>query len=146
MTKLLFREFSEEIFLIDRHPSEKRVFQKLFFHPDRSDNEYISHEFTKVQRELRSRQDGISIALSGSGNEVEIETVRSRMEVSVNEIYTRNISISVNPKEMGIEAVKIVKFDLEQSDYILDGEFSENDSPFLIRRPAMLLSFSKKPI
>jgi len=62
------------------------------------------------------------------------------MSIQVNDKLTRSIVVSVNPNEMGIETVKIVEFDLADDDYILDGEYSENDPPFLIRRPVMLLS------
>lgn len=140
LTKLLFREFSEEILLLDRHPSSENVFQKRFVHPDRSDNNYISTEFTNVQRGLRKTQDNLNISVPTVGGEAEIETVRSNMEVSVNGEITRSVLVSVNPNELGVEVVKVVRFEMDDDDYVLDGEFSEHDPPFLIRRPAMLLS------
>jgi hypothetical protein len=140
LTKLLFREFSEEILLLDRHPSSENVFQKRFIHPDRSDNDYISTEFTNVQRGLRKAQDNLNISVPTVGGEAEIETVRSNMEVSVNGELTRSVLVSVNPQELGVEVVKVVRFEMDDDDYILDGEFSEHEPPFLIRRPAMLLN------
>lgn len=140
LTKLVFREFSEEVLLLDRHPSFGNVFQKYFVHPDRSDNDYISTEFTRIQRQLRKSQDQLNISLPQIGREVEMDTVRTNMEVLVNGEITRSVIISVNPMELGIEVVKVVRFEMDDNDYILDGEFSEHESPFLIRRPAALVN------
>lgn len=143
LTKLIFREFSEEVLVIDRHPRFGKVFQKLFIHRDREDNEYISPEFMKTQRLLRLEHDRLEIEVAHEGQSIDIDTVRSNMEVMVNGKSTRSVILSFNPKEMGIEAVKVVEFDIEEDDYILDGEYSENESPYLIRRPVMMVELER---
>lgn len=53
-------------------------------------------------------------------------------------VETSNVIYSVNPQERGIEVIWICKFDLQENEVILDGEYDLAKN-FLLRQPAVLV-------
>jgi len=52
-----------------------------------------------------------------------------------------DILFSINPLEYGIEILRLIRFELIDKDYVLDGEMHESEL-FLMRRPVILLNLS----
>lgn len=55
-----------------------------------------------------------------------------------------DVLLCVNPTELGIEVIKVLKYELKPTDYLLDGEVREpeGEEPTLIRQPIALFAHS----
>ena len=159
LNDLIYREFSEEMLVLDSKPgSEHQVKQKLFFLenlPDHLDyTEILNRKHSKISRKLRLEQDKINIVYDHEKNKKGISTLKTPFFVNIKYINRkarlctkkiRNVIFSVNPLEFGIEVIRLIRFDMSDNDVIFDGEIMEF-GPSLPRRPIMLLSvdFLKK--
>ncbi|MFX1532695.1 MAG: hypothetical protein ACFFDI_00515 [Promethearchaeota archaeon] len=162
--KLIAREFSEEVMLLDQNPDPSQdpsgvfnVNQLIFtmdaFHPDAEPVAgYFSNKFARKHAELRRLHDNIRIVFNRDLN-AQGQTRRNVIPIytpySIKVRYHRrtvgektqecgNVIFSLNPDEHGIEAIWLFKFPLFEGEYVLDGEF-DPFSNFLIRRPVILI-------
>jgi hypothetical protein len=155
--KLMYREFGEELILLDHEPMEdSEVGQKPFQYPyeqeDGKDPLIRNEEFASEHQKMRRLHDGINIKFSKDGPA--IERIKTPFEVEItyhdenlndtkNQIK-KNIIFNINPTEFGIEISYVAKFKMDDDDYLLDGEIWNDD--FLVRQPILLISceFIKK--
>jgi 8-oxo-dGTP pyrophosphatase MutT (NUDIX family) len=146
---LLRREFAEELILLPGPPMpDIPISQVLLF--DRWRNEGVDRGrslkvrgFGSSQREARRRDDGLDIHVSRhmpltrdtkwTDTAFSVQVTDGRREE-----VTRDVVISVNPMELGIEVIKIFNFDLNEREVLLDGELHPRG--YLVRRPVVLLS------
>jgi hypothetical protein len=146
--KLMYREFGEELILLDREPewNDPRVVkQKLFrYLSEQQDRLIKQEEFANEHQEMRRLHDEISIEYC---NGPEIEHIKTPFEVQISYYddnlkestnTIQNIIFNVNPTEFGIDICYIAKFKMEDDDYLLDGEIWNDE--LLVRQPVMLIS------
>lgn len=144
---LIYREFSEELVLLDREPDlddtfpiVQKVFQFPFFSPD---SPIINKEFNKKHRQLRREHDNLTIELE---NGPEIRPIYTPFEVGITnhnvnlQDAVKNVIFNINPTEFGIEVLLVSRFNMRKEDYLMDGEIWEM-GPALIRQPVILLSY-----
>lgn len=150
---LIYREFSEELILLNREPSltdNLPITQKMFRLPNPLPNE-ISHEITNNEfvlkhNMLRLEHDGIEIRVEDIGPTINPIKTPFEIEISFHDKKLHDTSsmisdifFSLNPTEFGIEIVLASHFEMDDEDYLMDGEIWE-EGPALIRQPIMLLS------
>lgn len=140
------REFCEELLVCDGPPlSGVRVSTRPFAFPGPggSSNVLTSRTFSAAHRRLRLEHDGVNLVeqLLGDDNRVTLSTIETpwRCDVVAKGRTTRtsNIIPSVNPAEMGVELIQLLRFRIDDDDVLLDGEILEN-GPYLARRPVAL--------
>lgn len=106
-----------------------------------------SRAYSEMHRSLRKSHDKIDI---GTVSDVEhnllvnVEWTPWRVVVTSGSrtVITPDIVPSVNPDEFGIEAIRVMRFQMESSDVLLDGEILEDEPPALARRPVGLFRLS----
>lgn len=152
--RLIGREFSEEVIIVNTRPTPgSELYQNTLvaFSPDPSAQspiaKYISPEFAKKHVELRYKHDHISIEMSDFHRR-EISPLRTPFQVNVTYHYPdlrtattteiRNVVYSVNAIDFAIEVIWLCTFKLHDGEYIIDGEYHLGRE-ILIRRPAVLL-------
>jgi hypothetical protein len=150
---LIYREFGEELILLDQKPDWNSVIpvnQKIFRYPYEREEEHdqlIIHEkFAIGHQQMRRIHDGINIVLSKGP---EIERIKTPFTVEItyqdNNLKEKNkqfpnVIFNVNPTEFGIEICHVGKFRMDDDDYLLDGEIWNDE--FLVRQPIILVSCS----
>ncbi|MGB1218441.1 MAG: hypothetical protein ACPG4W_01540 [Flavobacteriales bacterium] len=142
----IFRKFAEKICLFSSNPYNEEnsfVIQKQFYKSDWVNQEPLkNNEFHSKQHSLRSEHDRIHINSTNSiKDRVKLRDVETPFSVKINQETIEDIIFTINPHEFGIEILRILKFNMDDKDYILDGEIHESGS-FLLRRPVMLLSLN----
>lgn len=157
LRRLMVREFSEELILLDREPQiddPSPVAQKVFRFSDqlfdelsnKTKDEIRSKEFIKKHANLRKYHDNLFIDYNEGPR---LEPIRTPFEIQVTyhsknsrESRTKKIEdviFSVNPLEFGIESVSLYAFKMDDEDYLIQGEIWEvADCP--LREPVLLLS------
>jgi hypothetical protein len=153
LDSLAYREFSEELVLLNREPSPSDnlpVTQKIFRYPHplppETSDKITSNEFAQKHKKLRKEHDGLPIEFDTDGPELKPINTPFEVEVSphdTNQLYrspkVSNVVFNVNPTEFGIEVLRVSYFEMDKDDYLMDGEIWEM-GPALVRQPIMLLS------
>lgn len=154
--KLIGREFSEETVLLVSEPRPggyvpQQRFTVEQFGIDNSQpiSEYVNPEFVEKHNLLRKLHDGIDIEILNNEDGRPITPIRTPFRVnlkyhspdlrSVDKKYIKNVLFSINPFEFGVEIVWLCKFQLQEGEYILDGEY-DLGRDYLVRQPVVLLS------
>lgn len=148
--KLIFREFAEEIILLDKEPLRNDgipAIHKCFRFPFGMNRPLESCDtFTKKQMALRYDHDNLKIETGNGPKLKQLETPFSLDlsyfdNSSMENIHSKidDIIFSINPNEFGIEILRVLEFEMNDNDYIIDGEVWELGS-ILVRQPIMLLS------
>jgi hypothetical protein len=153
LNRLIIREFSEEVILLDRRPEPGgNVTQIPFcckvFHPGGSPTvEYFSPDFAAQHRRLRYEHDNVSIKME-PGCRRQIEPLRTPFVAKVTHhlpnlkeprtTECHDVVFSLNPGEFGIEAIWLCTFSLDDGEYLVDGEVGAGYN-MLIRSPVLLL-------
>ncbi len=147
---LMMREFTEEVVILNKRPAWKvpysRREQKMFrWQRDGKQVAADAKEFTHRHRQLRDKLDRLTIradetgpSLSHVSTPFSLKLTYHNGEGGIKVDQINDILFAVNPAEFGIEIVRLVKFDLGDDDYIIDGEIWEADNS-LVRQPMMLL-------
>lgn len=150
---LIYREFSEELVLLSRKPSlsdQLPITQKIFRFPSPLPEEIsrriINKEFAQKHSQLREEHDGLVIQFEDGP---EIKSINTPFEVEVVyhdanlrdtlSSYVPDVIFNVNPTEFGIEVLLVSYFEMDEEEYLMDGEIWEM-GPALVRQPIMLLS------
>ncbi|MBN1821471.1 MAG: hypothetical protein JXR31_16310 [Prolixibacteraceae bacterium] len=152
---LIYREFCEEIVLLDDKPDiyrsldlDTRVYQKLFnfFGGIPLNIENLCPTFIKSHQELRKEYDRIKIENKDDRPEISYITTPFSLDLhfhdQAGEKKTKsfkNILFNINPYEFGIEIIRPLQFKIEEENYFLDGEIWEL-GPSLVRQPVVLIS------
>lgn len=148
---LMWREFIEEFLVLcdspELHP-DKEIGCKT---PDRTDNIEIDITVEEAKRfmqkhiDLRNNYDNLNLKIS-EGDRILFRPLRTNCKlhiVSKSSPFSsyEDVLFAINPFELGIEVVTIVKADLDSGDYILDGEILEGKQPHeIVRMPVALIN------
>lgn len=146
--KIIYREFSEEVILLNKQPSplSNLLSQKVFklVDLDAEHGTLLSPKFSKKHETLRKQQDQLRLNVDKL-NPVDVTTISTKFKVEVKNTQTyiqnkvSNVLFAVNSNEFGIEVIRPVVFEMEDEDYLLDGEIIEQWNT-LARRPVVLIS------
>ncbi len=151
LARLAHREFCEEVLVVDRAPSAGVVAQVRPFAFDGafgSRSVLGSQEFAEEHARLRFSEDNLRLEWPDDATDsIAVSAVKTRWQVRVtgageSDRLTHNVIPSLNPLERGVEMTQIIRFDLRDSDQVLDGEILEDvgGRRILARRPVALIS------
>lgn len=150
---LIYREFSEELVLLNREPyigDTLHVTQKMFQFPhplpEEISRKIINKEFAQKHKQLRKDHDGLIVQFE-DGPEIKPISTPFEVQVTCHDENLRdtvahsipNVIFTVNPTEFGIEVLLVSCFEMNDNDYLIDGEMW-GKGKVLVRRPVMLLS------
>ena len=155
LSRLIAREFSEELVLLSRRPEPGHpVRQHPFRGPGREQTTnpiwpHLNPAFARRHADLREAHDGISIdILDPKRDGRKMREIDTPFSVNVryhtpnlrehDETSTSDVLLSINPAELGIEVISACTFPLLEGEYLLDGEF-DLGRRILIRHPVVLL-------
>lgn len=155
--RLMVREFSEELVLLNREPQiddpssvaqktfrlSDRIFDEL---PDKVKDEIISKKFIEKHASLRKNHDNLTIVYTEGPI---LEVIRTPFEIEITyhnkdlkgslTTSVKDVIFSVNPLEFGIESTSLYAFEMDDDDYLVFGE-SWEVADCLLREPVLLLS------
>jgi len=153
----LLREFLEETLVLDSPPEVGRPtdFKRFYFHRfDYAQEVRRAEAFASEHIQMRRRSDGLVIhtirdpeRFAGLDRRfcVVPDFLNTKTEVEVardgHERRFKNLLLCINLLELGIEVVKMVEYELEDDDYLLDGELLDlGTHKELLRMPVALIS------
>jgi len=156
LNRLIYREFSEEVIVLNKKPMKGGTVKQIkFYHKDFPDSEkykaFDNQEYFKIYRQKRFEDDSITVENGTKSEERSVRIIDTPFDVNityhdnentVKDKTVENIIFSINPFELGIEVCKLITFNLKDEEEIIDGEILEVDD-ILVRRPVMLLSVEK---
>lgn len=150
---LAAREAAEELVVLGFEPDLDQVNQSVPTRPlaPRENQDLVLdviQKLTRVHREERERLDDICLKPDTSDPKP-VDEVSGPADVRVHyemdgvnrKVTTKNVYITVNPLEFGIEVTQVGIFRLEPGEYLIDGETYMNRTPkkhVLVRRPVAL--------
>jgi hypothetical protein len=142
--KFLMREFLEETLVCQPTRGPQTIRRPLIFDRLNIKNEIKRAEgLSAKHRELRFERDGIAFRDS-PGEPVPCDIWPTRTAIDINGAQPmRNVLICINHSELGIEVLKVLSYELDDQDFLLDGEILEpvgNPQVELIRMPVALIS------
>ena len=144
----IMREFLEET-LVCQNTSQhnmkviKRPF--VFHHIEVKAEMERAEKFSRKHQHLRFERDGMAF-VKGEPIYVNLWNTQTDLEIErENEplLTEKNVLVCLNISELGIEILKIISYDLDDSDYILDGEIYDpggSQQVELVRMPVALIS------
>ncbi|HEX5727502.1 MAG TPA: toll/interleukin-1 receptor domain-containing protein [Longimicrobiaceae bacterium] len=144
-----FREFFEETLVLDAPPRVGRIVNSRHIALYRSSytrERALADRFSAAHRELRREKDDVYIQAPPvpDPREITARVGTTAMQVVISGKRTRehpDVLVCINLLELGIEVVKVVRFELGASDYILDGEaYALDAGTELVRMPVALIS------
>lgn len=149
--KFIVREFLEETLVLDKEPQLGGNCKWLGFNfPPHVQIEVQSDQaqrFAQKNLTLRQNQDGLNISFSPQELDITIhDNTTFNLEIMGGNpriLYpgVRDVLVTINPVELGIEVIKVFEYDLPPGHCILDGEvYQIKDHPEIVRMPIGLLS------
>lgn len=150
--KLQLREFLEETLVLERKPEGGSVmyWRNFEFPPNLVIQEPLlkAKNLSEQHIQLRCANDGIQIKKSPKDLMV---SVPNSSNLFLNVIPSTencngqngawNVLIAINPMELGVEVVNVFEYNLDDSNYILDGEIYQiGNKPTMVRMPVALIS------
>lgn len=147
LDRLIWREAREEIVILARDPTRAgrtRVVTRLLV-PD-ADVPPLGDRLANHHR-LRIDHDHWNLVYPNEQHAIRARTVPGPHSIVIHDRQTRQIDdvlLSINPLEFGIEVTRVVCFDLQPDDILVDGEVLEAPGarPILIRRPVGLIDLA----
>lgn len=151
-TSVVTREFLEESLVIDQQPRRNSTVRTRRFsipHALGGIPAVRAADFGEEHRRKRRDEDGLEI--EGDGSPIEAQLVRTNCTLAVRTqspraSETRDVLIAVSLLDLGIEVVKVLRYELQPDNYLLDGEIlvihdsRGSMSQELIRMPIALMS------
>ncbi len=147
VAELAQREFCEELLVCRNMPSDgvSAVIRPFVFPgPGGRDARLASPRFTAQHRKLRHDHDHLHLQLPERSPDdvIPLSLVPTpwRCEVvsATGRVVTPHVIPSLNPFEMGVELIQVMRFPMDDDDVLLDGEILES-GPALARRPIALI-------
>lgn len=155
--QFIYREFLEEMLILEDTPQSgaSARFKKFFFDEDHAlEQQRAANLFAREHIEKRGNEEGLQIAKDenssgGFDNDIieiiyDFDTKIDLRVIDKNGIAhsTNNVLITFNLLELGIEVIKVLKYSLDERNYILDGEIltRKNGDSELVRMPCVLIS------
>ena len=152
---LIYREMTEEVVVCDGIPTGGAVLNHYrldFDHNWFPKKRTPADELCTRHHELRRRVDDIEIQWNQIHRRIQpIDHTSHKVHVIDDVVHgvfatgpaddTDDILIAVNPFELGVEVIRLIRFDLQPGEYILDGEVVRSRfGDYLARRPVGLVS------
>ena len=150
LNRTIYREMIEELAVIRGSPCRYAELEHRFLMPpglELIENITSPPELVKEHNRLRKEHDKVLLELK-RGADLNAISTRHSVRVSFHDdwkdatpVITKNILIAINPLELGIEVVKVGKFDLHNDEVLLDGEvYTSSKAEYLVRRPVVMIS------
>jgi|GEM_PF-2142971 len=150
------REFYEETLILERAPLKNEVFvnARRFYLANARDEEQMSRaeHFSAMHRSLRDDKDNLNIRMSAEPIAEDSRHIRASFGNTRTELLIlhggkphlhQDILVCINLLELGIEVVKILEYELDDNDYILDGEtYALDHGDELVRMPVAMVRHS----
>lgn len=148
--KFIMREFIEET-LVCRTGNAGQMIQRPFAGPGPllSDPRALenaikrANEFSAKHRRLRFECDGL-VFQSAPGAPVLYDPLPTKTDIDIDGCQPmRSVLICINVAELGIEVIKVLTYELDDNDFLLDGEIfepAEKSQVELVRMPVALIS------
>lgn len=154
--KLIGREFSEETVLLMSEPrvgglvpQQRFTVEEFGIETSQPISEYINPEFVEKHNLLRKLHDGMYIDVLKNEDGRPITPIHTPFRVrlryhsadlkTIDERYFKNVLFTINPFEFGVEIIWLCKFEINEGEYILDGEYDLGRN-YLVRQPVILVS------
>ncbi len=150
----IWREFLEELLVIRpapdpaRPPRQRLQWRRPLFSPSVNppppDGSIAG--FAARHTELRERCDGLELVVADHSVDLDVRRTKSVLEIrsdrSGETRFENSFFVAINLREMGIEVVAPVAYELDRGDFLLDGEILEpvGAEPELVRMPVALIS------
>jgi hypothetical protein len=148
------REFVEETIVLPRPPQAGvEIEAKSFPYIMTDDGAEIDRALESVNRHLaiRSREDGLTLPGFPPGDVPVERAIDTNLVPTGTRLYIRdedgeveisNVLVCFNLLELGIEVVSVARFELEDDDYLLDGEMITpvGGAVELVRMPIAMIS------
>ena len=149
-SKFLMREFFEET-LVCRPGNGGQTIQRPFAGPGPSVSDPLAlqkainsaNAFSAKHRDLRFERDGI-VFHNAPGAPVLYDPLPTKTDIDIDGSQPmRSFLICINVTELGIEVIKVLTYELDDNDFLLDGEIfepAETNQIELVRMPVALIS------
>jgi hypothetical protein len=141
----VMREFLEETLVCRRSERGSGTAHRAFVF-DREkiteDEEKRAQDLSRKHQRLRYDRDGIAL-IQGDSVHVDLENTKTQLQIVGQAEPLWNVLVCFNITELGIEVLKVISYELAESDYILDGEIYEpgrSEQLELVRMPVALIS------
>ena len=150
------REFLEESLVFSGTPSKRaKLSLRRFGLPIDEITEAVAKRFDADHRVGREQKDELFIDDQGAEthNEIKVKLLETKCTLKVKSkkdpelIPTKNVLVCFSLLDLGIEVVRVARYDLNDDDYMLDGEIRVRDNPEtgkrekeLVRMPIALIS------
>ncbi|MBF0378259.1 MAG: hypothetical protein HQK72_12365 [Desulfamplus sp.] len=145
----LWREFMEEFLVLAETPksdSKIKVRKPVFPKVNELTLSYKSAlNLMNKHIDLRRNFDNLDLIISDD-DLIDYDVVETNTILNISSDFSssqsKNILVAINPFELGIEAVAIIKCKFDKNDYLLDGEIMEPKGGIreLVRMPVALIS------
>ncbi len=146
---LIGREFCEEVVVLSGSPGKDAELSQREFATQDSFARFVNTKFAKEHANLRRTHDGFTISpvrnptrpvkFMDTPFDVDI-TYHGPASEHTHEVLD-NVVYTINPAEFGIEVVKLAKFNMDDEEYVIEGEVSPSRQ-VLIRQIPILLRLS----
>jgi len=146
--EFISREFLEETLILNDRPQEEKILKFKNFYFDIAEKQAQKKQasfFAKKHIKLRQDYDKLNIKDSEDDDiNIYLKSTNTDIEIINNGIPNRrnDVLVSFNLLELGIEVIKVIQYDLDEKDYLLDGEIWEHGDGVkeLVRMPVALIS------
>lgn len=148
LEELISREFAEELILLKHRPAPGHQVQQFVFFDHRGGHALNESEafkqFLEAHIRLREQHDHVRIDFSSERRFLEPLDTSFAVRVMDTGGHSRcpNVIFSVNPPELGIEVIRPYRFDMNEGEWLMDGEIlpsSYAQYQRLVRRPIVLI-------
>lgn len=152
----IYREFMEEMLILEKPPrlDVTNRFKRFYFDENRAveqqrEANFFAREHIKLRQDesLRIGFDEYDEGGFGSDKIKVLDMFDTKIDLVIydrdgKEHLTTNVLITFNLLELGIEVIKVLEYEMDDRNYILDGEILlRNDgTSMLIRQPCALIS------
>jgi len=146
------REFAEELLILKEKPvliedgvPTTAIVRPFYISNATADAQALSNEFNKAHKELRNNYDNLILKEDKDWLRIN-DNFKTNMRLKVISkdglVWCDNVLVCFNLLELGIEVVKIVEFEIDETNYLLDGEIlSNNEVSELVRMPMALIPY-----
>jgi len=145
--KLIYREFLEEFILFKEKPTKNQMVRQCQLKSPFNNENWRNEKFNEEFKSLKIKEDGFEY-WHNEEEKIEFDIIRTKYQIKITydgqNNHVTNCIFSINPTELGIEVIKLLKIPYTEDNYILDGEILGDGS--LLKRPTLLidLDFLKK--
>ncbi len=152
----IYREFMEETLILESKPAPDKTgsYKRFYFGEELAKKQQKeAYQFSKEHISMRREEEGLLFKMSKANtnsmtnDSLEVQAASTNIDLIVidrfgNVCKMKNVLVTFNLLELGIEIIKVLEYTLEDHNYILDGEvlYRKNGQKELVRMPCALIS------